>query len=97
MGGARLLVCLQDVASLGHTAHSFRHICVLHQLTAHTDVSVSVRHCAHSGDTRLSKAPFLPPRGESYINTPFFFFFMAFNILVSDEQGRDSAIYIHDS
>ena len=65
MGGARLLVCLQDVASLGHTAHSFRHICVLHQLTAHTDVSVSVRHCAHSGDTRLSKAPFLAARAQT--------------------------------
>ena len=45
-----------------HAAHSFCHICVLHQLTAHTDVSASVCHYAHSGDTRRSKAPFLPPR-----------------------------------
>lgn len=59
-----------------HAAHSFCHICVLHQLTAHTDVSASVCHCAHSGDTRRSKAPFLPPRGESYINTPFFFLWL---------------------
>ena len=78
--GARLPVCLQDVAlSATQSIHSITSASFTSSQPTLMSVPLSFT-VSHSGDTRLSQAPFLPPKGESYVNTPFFFL-MAFNIL----------------